>query len=65
MEAKRSAFVMSITPFDAAGALDESAYRAHLGRLRKAGVGVYVGGVSGATGVSNSDTSMDSGCVRG
>src|SRR5262245_58086038 len=39
-----SAFVISITPFDAAGAVDEEAVRAHFARLADAGVGVYVGG---------------------
>ena len=39
-----SAFVISITPFDESGAVDWDATRAHLARLRAAGVGVYVGG---------------------
>lgn len=37
------ATVVSITPFDDGGALDESALRVHLGRLREAGVRVYLG----------------------
>jgi 4-hydroxy-tetrahydrodipicolinate synthase len=41
---KRGTFVISLTPFDAAGEIDETAFRAHLGRLRDAGIGVYVGG---------------------
>lgn len=41
---RRSAFTMSITPFDTAGRLDETALRLHLRRLRDAGVSVYVGG---------------------
>jgi 4-hydroxy-tetrahydrodipicolinate synthase len=40
----RGAFVTSITPFDANGRIDEGAYRAHLQRLGRAGIGVYVGG---------------------
>jgi len=52
MIGRRSAFVMSITPFDGAGALDEAAYRAHLRRLRAAGVGVYVGGSASGEGFS-------------
>jgi 4-hydroxy-tetrahydrodipicolinate synthase len=39
-----SAFVISITPFDEAGAVDWQATRAHFARLRDAGIGVYVGG---------------------
>jgi 4-hydroxy-tetrahydrodipicolinate synthase len=35
---------VSITPFGAAGELDEPALRAHLQRMRNAGIGVYVGG---------------------
>lgn len=37
-------FVISITPFDAAGSLDEPALRAHLDRMADAGIGVYLGG---------------------
>jgi 4-hydroxy-tetrahydrodipicolinate synthase len=40
----RSAFVVSITPFDGNGELDEPALRAHFARMRDAGIGVYVGG---------------------
>jgi 4-hydroxy-tetrahydrodipicolinate synthase len=36
--------VISITPFDSDGAIDESAFRAHLLRMADAGIGVYVGG---------------------
>jgi 4-hydroxy-tetrahydrodipicolinate synthase len=39
-----STFVISITPFDDAGRLDEVALRAHLRRLADAGIGVYLGG---------------------
>jgi 4-hydroxy-tetrahydrodipicolinate synthase len=41
---KPSVFVISITPFDAEGRLDEPALRAHLDRMADAGVGVYLGG---------------------
>lgn len=37
-------FVISITPFDEEGRLDEEGLRAHLRRLRDAGVGVYLAG---------------------
>src|SRR4029450_4412163 len=39
-----SAFVISITPFDADGDIDFGALRAHFARLAESGVGVYVGG---------------------
>lgn len=39
-----STFVISITPFDADGALDEGALRSHLQRMAGAGIGVYLGG---------------------
>jgi 4-hydroxy-tetrahydrodipicolinate synthase len=39
-----SVFAVSITPFDAAGRVDEAAFRRHLQRMVAAGVGVYVGG---------------------
>lgn len=39
-----SAFVISITPFDASGDIDFDALRAHFARLAESGVGVYVGG---------------------
>jgi 4-hydroxy-tetrahydrodipicolinate synthase len=39
-----STFVISITPFDADGALDEVATRGHLQRMADAGIGVYLGG---------------------
>jgi 4-hydroxy-tetrahydrodipicolinate synthase len=45
MNAKKlSTYAISITPFDAAQALDEAAFRGHLRRLAAAGIGVYVGG---------------------
>ncbi len=39
-----SAFVISITPFEENGDLDEAAVRGHLRRMAGAGIGVYVGG---------------------
>jgi 4-hydroxy-tetrahydrodipicolinate synthase len=39
-----SAFVISITPFDEAGEIDEPAWRHHCQRMAAAGIGVYVGG---------------------
>ena len=48
MAKKLSVVVISITPFDKNGGLDEAAFRKQLGRLREAGVAVYVcGGGSG------------------
>ncbi len=44
MDKKLSSVVISITPFDGAGRLDEAALRRQLGRLRDAGVCVYVAG---------------------
>ncbi len=39
-----STHVISLTPFDAEEKLDEAALRAHLRRLREAGIGVYLAG---------------------
>ena len=39
-----SAFVISITPFDETGAIDEPGWRRHCDRMAAAGIGVYVGG---------------------
>ena len=50
-----SVFVISITPFDDAGRLDEPAFRAHLRRMAAAGVGVYVGGGGSGEGYTLSD----------
>lgn len=44
MNKKLSVIVISITPFDDNGQLDEAAFRKHLRRLRDAGVSVYVAG---------------------
>ncbi len=48
MKKKASTFVVSLTPFDADGRLDEEGLRLHLRRMRGAGIGVYVG--SGSSG---------------
>lgn len=50
-----STFVISITPFDAAGRLDETAFRAHLDRMADAGVGVYLGGGGSGEGYTLDD----------
>lgn len=47
-----STFVISITPFDAEGSIDESAFRSHLRRLATSGIGVYVGGGGSGEGYS-------------
>ena len=45
MSARRhSTFVISLTPFTDDGALEEAGLRAHLARLRTAGIGVYLAG---------------------
>jgi 4-hydroxy-tetrahydrodipicolinate synthase len=44
MKKKLSAVVISITPFDQQGRVDEAAFRRQLARLRDAGVSVYVAG---------------------
>lgn len=59
MNRQRSAFVMSITPFDERGALDEPACRAHLRRLRDAGVGVYIGSSASGEGFSLTRDELD------
>lgn len=43
MPVRTQAWVVSLTPFDARGALDEPAFRRHLQRMALAGIGVYVG----------------------
>ena len=40
----RSTYVISITPFDDDGQLDDGRLRAHYQRFREAGIGVYVAG---------------------
>ena len=49
-------FVVSITPFAAAGQIDEGAFRAHLRRMVAAGIGVYVGGGGSGEGFALSPT---------
>jgi len=39
-----SVYVISLTPFDDEERLDEAAMRAHLRRMKTAGIGVYAGG---------------------
>jgi len=53
---KPSVFVISITPFDAEGRLDEPALRAHLDRMADAGVGVYLGGGGSGEGFTLDET---------
>jgi dihydrodipicolinate synthase/N-acetylneuraminate lyase len=48
-----SAFVISITPFDAQGEVDFGALRAHFARLAESGVGVYVGGGGSGEGLGS------------
>ena len=55
---KPSTFVISITPFDKRGRIDEGAFRSHLRRLAKAGIGVYVGGGGSGEGFTLSKTEM-------
>jgi 4-hydroxy-tetrahydrodipicolinate synthase len=50
-----SAFVISITPFDRDGRLDDIALRAHLRRMAAARLGVYVGGGGSGEGFTLSD----------
>ena len=52
MNKKLSVIVISITPFDEKGRLDEAAFRQHLHRLRDAGVSVYVAGSGSSEGYS-------------
>ena len=59
MKSRFSAAVMSITPFDQDGALDEGAFRLHLSRLREAGVRVYVGSSASGEGFSLRDDELD------
>jgi 4-hydroxy-tetrahydrodipicolinate synthase len=44
MARKPSVYVISLTPFDERERLDEPALRAHLQRMKTAGIGVYAGG---------------------
>lgn len=60
MTKKLSAVVISITPFDEAGRLDEQGLRNHLGRMRSAGVSVYVGGSGSGEGYTLTPDELDS-----
>ncbi len=53
--ARYQTFAISITPFTASGAIDETAFRRHLRKLSDAGVGVYVGGGGSGEGYTLSD----------
>jgi len=55
---KPSTYVISITPFNKRGGLDEGAFRAHLRRLGKSGIGVYVGGSGSGEGYTLSRKEM-------
>ena len=55
MRMQPSVFVISITPFDSDGRLDEPALRAHLDRMADAGVGVYLGGGGSGEGFTLDD----------
>jgi dihydrodipicolinate synthase/N-acetylneuraminate lyase len=59
MEKKLHAIVVSITPFDEKGQLDENAYRLHLRRLADAGVSVFVGGGASGEGFSMTPDERD------
>jgi 4-hydroxy-tetrahydrodipicolinate synthase len=50
-----STHVISLTPFDAEGNLDENALRAHLRRLREGGIGVYLAGSGSGEGYTLSE----------
>ncbi len=54
-----STFVISITPFDADGNVDEAAFRGHLRRLAASGIGVYVGGSGSGEGYTLSPSEME------
>ena len=54
-----STFVISITPFDESGSLDEDGFRMHLRRLAASGIGVYVGGCGSGEGYTVSRTEME------
>lgn len=47
-----SSFMITVTPFDEAGELDEGLLRTHLRRIRNAGVGVYLIGSGSGEGYS-------------
>lgn len=45
-------FVVSLTPFDTTGRVDEPDLRGHLRRMADAGIGVYIGGAGSGEGAS-------------
>jgi 4-hydroxy-tetrahydrodipicolinate synthase len=59
MEKKLHVIVVSVTPFDDKGRLDEKAFRLHLGRLRDAGCSVFVGGGASGEGFSMTPDERD------
>jgi 4-hydroxy-tetrahydrodipicolinate synthase len=54
-----SVHVISITPFDARGRVDEPALRRHLQRMASAGIGVYLGGSGSGEGYTLTAREMD------
>ena len=59
MPARAQAWVVSLTPFDDRGELDEPAFRAHLQRMRESGIGVYVGSSNAGEGFTLSAKERD------
>jgi 4-hydroxy-tetrahydrodipicolinate synthase len=59
MKKKLSVVVITLTPFDEEGCLDEAAYRRQLGRLRQAGVSVYVAGSGSSEGYTLTPEELD------
>src|SRR5947207_1394834 len=53
-----STFVISITPFDDGGELDEDGLRGHLRRLRDSTIGVYLGGSGSGEGYTLTPAEM-------
>lgn len=51
--------MISITPFDSDGKLDENAFRQHLRRLAASGIGVYVGGSGSGEGYTLTPLEME------
>ena len=54
-----STLVISLTPFDEDGRLDEAGLRGHLRRMADAGVGVYLGGSGSGEGYTLRDDEVD------
>src|SRR5262245_39201795 len=59
MSRKLQAWVVSLTPFDHRGELDENALRAHLRRMREAGICVYIGSSNVGEGFTFSPAERD------